>query len=61
MRNEIVGNQRFISSGKDMILTDGTSLVTTVIMPIDGDVSVWREITEEEAQAILLSQNNEEE
>lgn len=53
MKNKIVGNQRYLTSDKDMILTDGVSLVTTVIMPIDADESVWREITEEEAEGII--------
>lgn len=53
MKNKIVGNQRYLTSDKDMILTDGVSLVKTVIMPIDADVSVWREITGEEAQEII--------
>lgn len=53
MKNKTVGNQRYLTSDKDMILTDGVSLVTTVIMPIDADVSVWREITEAEAEGII--------
>ena len=59
MKNKIVGNQRYLTSDKDMILTDGVSLVTTVIMPIDAAVSVWREITEEEAQEITARMENE--
>lgn len=34
--------------------TDGSSIVTTVVLPEGADPSVWREITETEAQEIIV-------
>lgn len=53
MIRKVGNNQVILLSEKDMILTDGLSFVTTVILPIDADETVWREITEAEAQEII--------
>ena len=58
MKSEIV-NQRILTADEGMRLTNGESVVTTVVLPLDADASVWQEITEAEAQEILNKQEEE--
>lgn len=53
MKIKIVDDLKVLTSDKDMILTNGESFVTTVIMPVDADISTWQEITEAEAQEAI--------
>jgi hypothetical protein len=46
-------NQRILTADEGMVLTDGETYGTTVVLPEGADASVWREITEEEAQEII--------
>lgn len=52
MRTEAAKN-RVLTADDGMVLTDGQTFARTVTMPIDADVSVWREIHEAEAQEII--------
>lgn len=52
MRTEAAKN-RVLTVDDGMVLTNGQTFARTVTMPIDADVSVWREITEAEAEGII--------
>ncbi len=52
MKSETI-TQRILTADDGMRLTNGESVVTTVVLPVEADASVWSEITEEKAQEIL--------
>lgn len=52
MKTEIV-NQRVLRADAGMMLTNGSVCVTTVVMPMSADASVWTEIPEAEAKEII--------
>ncbi len=47
MKTEIV-NQRILTAGEGMYLTDGKTYGKTVVLPLEADHSQWREVTPEE-------------
>lgn len=47
-------NEIILTPSKGMVLCDGYSIAySSVMMPSNGDVSVWKEMTEAEAVAIV--------
>ena len=58
MTTEIV-EQRILTADEGMYLTNGDSIVKTVVLPINADASVWYEITEEKAQEICDKESAE--
>ena len=44
---------RIIEADHGKVLTDGETYVKTVILPIDAEYMIWREITEAEAQEAI--------
>lgn len=47
MKSETI-TQRILTAEEGMYLTDGNTYGKTVVLPVDADHSVWKEITEEE-------------
>ena len=47
MKSETI-TQRILTAEEGMYLTDGVTYGKTVVLPVDADHSVWKEITEEE-------------
>lgn len=47
MKSETIP-QRILIAKDGMYYTDGESIVGTVILPVDADASVWREVAEDE-------------
>lgn len=47
MKTQIV-EQRILTADDGKFLTDGETYGKTVVLPVDADLSVWREVTEEE-------------
>lgn len=44
MKTETI-TQKILTAEEGMFLTNGESIVTTVVMPADADTAVWVEIT----------------
>ena len=55
MKSETI-TQRILTAEDGMYLTNGESVVKTVVLPFEADASVWSEVTEAEAQEILNKQ-----
>lgn len=55
MKSETI-TQRILTADEGMYLTNGESVVETVVLPVDADASIWREISTEEAQNIMNEQ-----
>lgn len=51
--------KRIITAADGMVLTNGDTFRKTVELPIDADYSMWREITEAEAQEIITRMEEE--
>ena len=47
MKSEMI-TQRILTADEGMYLTDGETYGTTVVLPVDADHTVWREVTEAE-------------
>jgi hypothetical protein len=47
MKMEIV-EQRILTADKGMYLTDGEDYVENVVLPVNADHSVWKEVAEED-------------
>lgn len=45
MKSEII-TQRILTADEGMHLTDGKTYGTTIVLPVDADASVWREVAE---------------
>ena len=58
MKTEII-KQRVITAADGKVLTNGNTFGKTVVLPVDADASVWREITEAEAQEIITRMESE--
>lgn len=41
------------------VLTNGETFLKTLVLPVEADDSMWREITEAEAQEIITRMENE--
>lgn len=52
MKTETV-TQIYLRADEGMFLTDGESVGKTVVLPASADPSVWREITEAEAEEMM--------
>ena len=50
-------NQKVLTPAEGMYLTNGESVAKTVVLPQTADVSVWTEITEEEALGLQEVEN----
>lgn len=57
MKNETI-TQRILTAEEGMYLTNGESVVETVVLPVDADASVWKEISAEEAQNIMNTEED---
>ena len=51
-------NQKVLTPEEGMYLTNGDSVVKTVVLPENADASVWSEITEEEAKQLQREAGN---
>lgn len=45
--------QRIINADDGKVLTNGETFGKTVILPIEADYSMWKEVTEAEAQETI--------
>jgi hypothetical protein len=50
MKTQIV-EQRILTADEGMFLTNGEVYGKTVVLPVDADHTLWREVTEEELPA----------
>ena len=50
MKTQIV-EQRILTADEGMFLTNGETYGKTVVLPVDADHTLWREVTEEELPA----------
>lgn len=57
MKSETI-TQRILTAEEGMYLTNGESVVETVVLPVDADASVWQEISAEEAQNIMNTEED---
>lgn len=57
MKSETI-TQRILTAEEGMYLTNGESVVETVVLPVDADSSVWQEISAEEAQNIMNTEED---
>ena len=48
-----IEKHRVLTADHGMVLTNGETYGTTVVLPEGADATVWREITEAEAQEII--------
>ena len=51
MKTQIV-EQRILTADEGMYLTNGETYGKTVVLPVDADLSVWREVTEEYSKIV---------
>lgn len=58
MKTETV-TQVYLRADEGMYLTNGESVVRTVVLPAAADPAAWHEITEAEAEKILNSEGSE--
>ena len=56
MKSEII-KQRILTADDGKFLTNGESVVKTVVLPADADASVWYEITEVEKEKMEAAEN----
>ena len=56
MKAETV-TQLYLRAEEGMYLTNGESVVKTVVLPETADPSIWAEITEEEKQEMEAKEN----
>ena len=47
MKSETI-TQRILTADDGMYLTDGETYGKTIVLPVDADDSVWREVAEDE-------------
>lgn len=47
MKSETI-TQRILTADDGMYLTDGETYGKTIVLPVDADASVWREVAETE-------------
>ena len=47
MKSETI-TQRILTADDGMYLTDGETYGKTIVLPVDADASVWREVAEDE-------------
>lgn len=47
MKSETI-TQRILTADEGMYLTDGQTYGKTVVLPVDADYTLWREVPEEE-------------
>lgn len=52
MKSETI-TQRILTADSGMYLTNGETVAKTVVLPVDADASVWREITDVEYRKIV--------
>ena len=48
MKNNVIGDSRVLKAEEGMLLTNGDTDGTTVVLPLDADYTVWHEVTEAE-------------
>lgn len=51
--------QRILRADDGKVLTNGETFLKTLVLPVEADDSMWREITEAEAQEIITRMENE--
>lgn len=51
MKTETI-TQRILTADEGMFLTNGETYGKTVVLPVDADTTVWREITDAEAEEL---------
>jgi hypothetical protein len=49
---------RVLTADEGMVLTNGETYGTTVLLPEGADAAVWREVTEAEAQQAIMTQED---
>lgn len=49
MKNEMI-TQRILTAEEGMYLTNGDSIGKTVVLPVEADYTLWKEITREEKE-----------
>lgn len=51
--------QIYLTADEGMFLTNGDAVVKTVVLPASADPTVWREITEAEAEEMMKVEEEE--